>query len=95
MNRHNLKLITALMVTGGLWGGAGTNALASVDFSGTSAGGRVASAFSDVSFQYGTQLSGNPNLTPVPEPATLIAGALLLVPFGASTLRIWRSKRSA
>src|SRR5207248_547630 len=28
------------------------------------------------------------NITPVPEPATFIAGALLLLPFGASTLRI-------
>jgi hypothetical protein len=28
--------------------------------------------------------------TPVPEPATLLAGALLLVPFGASTIRILR-----
>jgi len=32
--------------------------------------------------------------TPVPEPTTMIAGALLLLPFGASTLRILRrSKR--
>jgi hypothetical protein len=32
--------------------------------------------------------------TPVPEPTTMIAGALLLLPFGASTLRILR-KRTA
>jgi hypothetical protein len=32
------------------------------------------------------------NLTPVPEPTTLISGALLLLPFGASTLRILRKK---
>ena len=28
----------------------------------------------------------------VPEPTTMIAGALLLLPFGASTLRILRKK---
>jgi len=31
----------------------------------------------------------------VPEPATIIAGALLLLPFGASTLRILRRNRTA
>jgi len=32
---------------------------------------------------------------PVPEPTTLIAGALLLLPFGASTLRMLRRNRTA
>jgi hypothetical protein len=32
---------------------------------------------------------------PVPEPTTLIAGALLLLPFGASTLRRLRKSRAA
>jgi hypothetical protein len=31
----------------------------------------------------------------VPEPTTMIAGALLLLPFGASTLRILRKNRTA
>jgi hypothetical protein len=35
------------------------------------------------------------NVTPVPEPTTMIAGALLLLPFGASTLRILRKSRAA
>jgi len=34
------------------------------------------------------------SLAPVPEPTTMVAGALLLLPFGASTLRILR-KRTA
>jgi len=34
-------------------------------------------------------------LFPVPEPTTMIAGALLLLPFGASTLRILRRRQSA
>jgi choice-of-anchor C domain-containing protein len=34
------------------------------------------------------------SVTPVPEPTTLIAGALLLLPFGASTLRRVRGKRA-
>jgi hypothetical protein len=33
--------------------------------------------------------------TPVPEPTTMIAGALLLLPFGASTLRLLRKNRKA
>jgi hypothetical protein len=33
--------------------------------------------------------------TPVPEPTTMIAGALLLLPFGASTLRMLRKSRKA
>jgi hypothetical protein len=32
---------------------------------------------------------------PVPEPTTMVAGALLLLPFGASTLRILRRKQTA
>jgi hypothetical protein len=35
------------------------------------------------------------SLTAVPEPTTMIAGALLLLPFGASTLRMLRKNRSA
>ena len=31
----------------------------------------------------------------VPEPTTMIAGALLLLPFGASTLRMLRKNRAA
>ena len=31
----------------------------------------------------------------VPEPTTMIAGALLLLPFGASTLRMLRKNRKA
>jgi len=34
-------------------------------------------------------------LAPVPEPTTMIAGVLLLLPFGASTLRILRKKCTA
>lgn len=33
--------------------------------------------------------------TPVPEPSTCIAGALLLLPFGASAVRKLRSSRKA
>jgi hypothetical protein len=49
------------------------------------------------------QSSGNPtganveftgDVSVVPEPATLISGALLLLPFGASTLRILRKNRA-
>jgi hypothetical protein len=33
------------------------------------------------------------NVTPVPEPTTIIAGAMLLLPFGASTIRLFRKNR--
>jgi hypothetical protein len=45
----------------------------------------------DSSWQY----ISNSDLVPVPEPTTMIAGALLLLPFGASTLRILRKNRTA
>jgi hypothetical protein len=35
------------------------------------------------------------SVIPVPEPATIIAGALLLLPFGASTVRILRRNRAS
>jgi hypothetical protein len=42
----------------------------------------------------GVQASGNVTMTlaAVPEPTTMIAGALLLLPFGASTLRMLRRR---
>jgi hypothetical protein len=33
--------------------------------------------------------------TPVPEPTTMVVGALLLLPFGASTVRMFRKSRTA
>lgn len=35
------------------------------------------------------------SITPVPEPTTLVAGALLLLPFGMSTLRRLRKHGAA
>jgi choice-of-anchor C domain-containing protein len=43
---------------------------------------------------YGSALD-NVSLVAVPEPATVVAGALLLLPFGASLLRIVRKNRGA
>jgi hypothetical protein len=40
----------------------------------------------------GNAFVGLANVTVVPEPTTMIAGALLLLPFGASTLRIFRRR---
>ena len=37
----------------------------------------------------------NVSLVAVPEPPTVIAGALLLLPFGASTIRFFRRQRAA
>jgi hypothetical protein len=46
-------------------------------------------------FGYGPQSFGSATLTAVPEPTTIIAGVLLLLPFGTSTLRILRRNRAA
>jgi hypothetical protein len=43
----------------------------------------------------GANLFGDATITAVPEASTIIAGALLLLPFGASTLRILRRNRTA
>ena len=37
----------------------------------------------------------NTEFTPVPEPTTIVAGAMLLLPFGMSTLRMLRKSRTA
>jgi hypothetical protein len=42
-----------------------------------------------------TAFIGNVSLTAVPEPTTIISAALMLLPFGASTLRILRRKQVA
>ncbi len=48
---------------------------------------------------YATRISSYQNwidgITAVPEPTTMIVGALLLLPFGASTLRMLRKNRTA
>ena len=43
----------------------------------------------------GYELSGWTAYNVVPEPTTIIAGALLLLPFGASTIRFLRKNRTA
>ena len=43
----------------------------------------------------GLIVAGTANVTPVPEPTTIVAGAMLLLPFGASTLRMFRKTRTA
>jgi len=44
---------------------------------------------------YIPQTYGTATLTPVPEPTTMVAGAMLLLPFGVSTLRMLRKSRTA
>ena len=43
----------------------------------------------------GLTASGNIPMVQVPEPSNLVAGALLLLPFGAITLRLLRRGRRA
>ena len=43
----------------------------------------------------GFNVIGSVTLTAVPEPTTIISGVLLLLPFGASTLRILRKRQVA
>jgi len=53
--------------------------------------GSVASSFANPAFSGALTSS----FSPVPEPSTVIAGALLLLPFGLSTLRVIRKNSSA
>jgi hypothetical protein len=45
-------------------------------------------------FGTGTDSSGSSRTSSVPEPSTIVAGALLLLPFGVSTLRVLRRKQA-
>jgi len=47
-----------------------------------------------VSLQQGLTTSYSGSITAIPEPSTVVAGALLLLPFGVSTIRILRKNRS-
>ena len=58
-------------------------------------GNNAGSGFDAPLLTSGTQGFFGPNLSTVPEPTTMIAGALLLLPFGASTLRMLRKNRTA
>jgi hypothetical protein len=42
-----------------------------------------------------TKPKPTPNITAVPEPSTIVAGALLLLPFGISTVRILRKNKQS
>ena len=57
-------------------------------------GGSYTLAFGGPDFPAGlTLVNGTATIAdPVPEPTTMIAGALLLLPFGASTLRMFRRR---
>lgn len=52
-------------------------------------------AFDETAGPWAPSSGANYVPTPVPEPGTMVAGALLLLPFGASTLRIVRKHRMA
>ena len=65
-----------------------------VDFAVGNNGGNVGQDANGPTFYYdSTGLQAT--VTAIPEPATMIAGTLLLLPFGASTLRILRRKSAA
>lgn len=47
----------------------------------------------DLEFVFQNITPRNPNTSSVPEPTTVVAGALLLLPFGVSTLQILRNRK--
>jgi len=59
----------------------------------------TADAFSGPGSSYATRISSYQNwidtTAAVPEPTTMLAGTLLLLPFGASTIRVLRKNRAA
>jgi hypothetical protein len=69
----------------------GGNGLAVYTPAGSNNGGYSTSGSSPTQYTYDFQSS----IVPVPEPTTVIAGILLLLPFGASTLRILSRNRTA
>jgi hypothetical protein len=87
-------------VTGGLTGGVLTayNFYLSALNNGSSAA-NVAAALASGNILHSDEVGAGQdliwNITPVPEPTTIIAGALLLLPFGMSTLRILRKTQAA
>jgi hypothetical protein len=69
--------------------------LETVDFTYTGGGSLLTlGAGQNPSTAYGAVI-GDVSLVAVPEPSTVVAGGLLLLPFGASTLRIMRKKIGA
>jgi hypothetical protein len=59
-------------------------------------GGSYTLAYGGPDFSPGLHMvTAEGTVTAVPEPTTLISGALLLLPFGASTLRILRKRQGA
>ena len=62
---------------------------------GSSAGINYHAFADDVTLAFGANSTTYNFEVPVPEPTTMIAGALLLLPFGASTLRMLRKNRTA
>ena len=80
------------------------NANAPVGLSALSWGDASGSGNGPVGFDYGTpdgqdvvlpSFGASINISAVPEPTTMIAAALLLLPFGASALRMLRKSRKA
>jgi hypothetical protein len=58
-------------------------------------GNSVKSGTLDIGGLSGWNIFGKSDYSPVPEPSTIVAGALLLLPFGISTLRILRKRPTA
>jgi hypothetical protein len=70
-------------------GDQGVNGTVYVNISSTLPFNKVIATSTQYAFEF-DNVAYNP--TPVPEPTTMIAGALLLLPFGASTLRVLRRR---
>mgnify|MGYP001547432490 CR=1 FL=1 len=51
--------------------------------------------YNDLEFVFQNVDSHTPQVGSVPEPSTIVAGALLLLPFGVSTVRILRNRKRA
>jgi hypothetical protein len=78
----------------GLAGHSTDTLTASLDSVFADSGGRYGVVALNLYNYNGTLAQDQLGLVAVPEPATLIAGALMLLPFGASTIRVLRRNRS-
>jgi len=84
--------VTGSDVTPSATGDQGLNGTFYVNINSTEAFDKVVATSSQYAFEFDNVAY---NTTPVPEPTTMIAGALLLLPFGASTVRRLRKDRTA
>ena len=104
MGRHFLSFGPLRILPASLSDAAYTALSGSVIFAGTAPTGtygatlptgNLIGGYFDLGGSLEVEFNYTPAVSSVPEPTTVIAGALMLLPFGASTMRSLRKKRAS